>query len=124
MKRVKTLKAKQRMARQKVRAAMDSAFANIGHHLSEMLIDRVFPQHKIDRVEADRVRLRAALQEIADHHEEQRECWSTEETSDEDQARYHEERRNLVLWHLAHNCEVSGLEQGREAPLATGRARP
>jgi len=42
-----------------------------------------------------------ALKEIADHHESQRELWSSEENADADQAEYHEDRRNFALASIA-----------------------
>jgi hypothetical protein len=57
-------------------------------------------QSEAERLRAENKRLRTAMQEIADHHEDQRDCWANEWNADADQARYHEERRNLALWHL------------------------
>ena len=47
---------------------------------------------------AERDRLRAAFQRIADHHENQRAL--LEESGNADIARYHEDRRNFALFHL------------------------
>lgn len=46
--------------------------------------------------------LELALAEIAAHHDDQRQCWLED---DSDQARYHEERRNLALMHLPPNVK-------------------
>lgn len=42
-----------------------------------------------------------ALQEIADHHERQRELWASEENADADQAKYHEERQDFAIAAIA-----------------------
>lgn len=49
-----------------------------------------------------RERLELAMTEIADHHQKQIDLWH-DELGDDDQARYHEERRNVALWHLTPN---------------------
>lgn len=51
--------------------------------------------------------LLAALQEIADHHEHQRELW-TEDLEDADHAEYHERRRDFALAAIAKaiGCEA------------------
>lgn len=41
--------------------------------------------------------MQKTLQEIANHHEEQRELWESEENADADQASYHKERRDFAL---------------------------
>lgn len=42
-----------------------------------------------------------ALQDIANHHEHQRDLWSSEECADADQARYHEEQRDVAIAAIA-----------------------
>lgn len=49
-------------------------------------------------------RLREVLHRIAEHHENQRDAWGSEE-GDVDQARYHEERRDFALFHVTPNVK-------------------
>lgn len=52
-----------------------------------------------ERCYAEVNRLREVLKRIADHHDEQRVAWNGE-YGDADNASYHEDRRNFVMFHL------------------------
>ena len=54
-------------------------------------------------------RLRAALRRIADHHDEQRALWR-DEMGDYDAAIYHEDRRNVALFHLLNTTPSDAAE--------------
>ncbi len=56
-------------------------------------------------------RLRAALRRIADHHDEQRALWR-DGRGDYDAAIYHEDRRNVALFHLLAPAPSDAAEAG------------
>ena len=67
---------------------------------------------KYDDLVAEIKRLRSVVMDIASHHDELRELWSGDdgivrvsEWYDADNARYHEERRNLALSHIASDAQ-------------------
>ena len=69
--------------------------------LQELLNERRREGRSIGRAEAEEeiTRLHAHLKAIAEHHEDQRAAW--ESVNDYDNARYHEERRDVAMFPLA-----------------------